>query len=57
MNINTKYPIKVRKSDLYLLVIEIQDKNKTTHFWLPNGRYDGYCRVTKTEGSCRQINR
>ena len=57
MKINTTYPIKVKKSDLYLLVIEIQDKNKTTHFWLLNGKYDGYCRETEDGKNCRQINK
>ncbi len=59
MNISTEYPIKVKKSNLYLLVIEIQDKCKTTHYWLPNGQYDGYCRETKDSKDskdCRQIN-
>jgi len=57
MKINTKHLIKVKKSNLYMLVIEIQDKAKTTHFWLPNGQYDGYCRLTKTSGDSRQINK
>ena len=57
MIINTEHPIKVKESNLYLLVIEIQDECKTTHYWLPNGQYDGHCRETKESGDCRQINK
>ncbi len=35
-------PIKVKDSDNYSLVIE--DANCVTHFWLPDGEYDGYSR-------------
>ena len=39
---NLKEPIKVVKSEHYLLVIE--DADGVEHFWLPDGTYDGYCR-------------
>ena len=36
-----KEPVKVKESDLYSVVLE--DADGITHFWLPNGDYDGYC--------------
>ncbi len=56
MNISTEHPIKVVESNLYLLVIEIQDETKTQHFWLLNGQYDGYCRTVGNNREMRQIN-
>ena len=33
-------PIKVIPSELYALILE--DANGVTHFWLPDGTYDGW---------------
>jgi len=37
--IQLQAPIKVMPSAFYSLVVE--DANGVTHFWLPNGKYDG----------------
>ena len=45
MTVKIEGPIKVTKSDNYSLVLE--DANKVTHFWLPDGSYDGNCKECK----------
>ena len=43
--LNLKEPVKAQASENYLAVIE--DADGVTHYWLPNGMYDGYCRPCK----------
>lgn len=48
-----KQPVKAKISERYSAVLE--DADGVTHYWLPNGDYDGYDRLcsppsTKEEG-------
>ena len=38
--IKLKMPVKARKSDNYLVVLE--DADGVIHYWSPDGNYDGY---------------
>lgn len=43
-----KQPVKSIPSEHYSAVL--QDADDVTHFWLPNGDYDGYSRDITDEG-------
>ena len=45
MEIKLKEPVKAVKSKHYLAVIK--DADGTYHYWLPDGKYDGYDKLCK----------
>jgi len=42
MDIKLKEPVVAKESQAYLAVLE--DADGVTHFWLPDGKYDGHSR-------------
>lgn len=44
-----KEPVKAKQSENYLAVLE--DADGVEHFWLPNGKYDGYSRPRNTDNA------
>jgi len=45
-----KEPVTAEKSRNYSAVLV--DANGIMHFWLPNGKYEGYCRSHIGEKKC-----